>query len=101
MKIRSTLHNLAQEAKAEETKIVGRHRDNNRRPMSHRIHRTAVHLMHTGQLTAIGLPAILAFEAARPVWEKFVEAPMKEFMFGHDSSAHVEALSTISTHFLG
>lgn len=100
-KITSTLHTLSNEAKAEEQKIVGKHRKAERTPIGHHIHRTAVHFLHTGQLMWMGLPAILAFEAARPAWQKFVETPIADLMFGNHSSAHAEAMSTIAQHYFG
>lgn len=30
------------------------------------------------KITALGLPAILAFEAARPIWTHFVEHPIAQ-----------------------
>lgn len=105
-KINSILHNLATEAKAEEGKIVGRHRKelSPNQKIAHKVHRAAVHVYHTGQLMWIGLPAIIAFELGRPAWMKFVETPIADLMFGNHSSAHTEALSTlstISTHYFG
>jgi len=99
--ITSTLHTLATEAKAEETKIVGKHRKalTPNQKIAHKIHRTAVHVMHTGQLMWIGLPAIFAFELGRPAWVRFVETPIADLMFGDHGSTHVEALSTITQHF--
>lgn len=99
--ITKTLENLANEAKAEESKIVGKHRKEAKTPIVHHLHRTAVHVYHTGQLMWIGLPAILAFEAARPAWEKFVETPLTDIMFGSHGSSHTEALGTIAQHYFG
>lgn len=99
--ITNTLTSLANEAKAEEQKIVGKHRKPAKTPLSHHVHRTVVHVMHTGQLMWIGLPAILAFEAARPAWEKFIEVPLSSLMFGHPDSTHTEAISTITQHYFG
>lgn len=101
--ITNTLANLAKEAKAEESKIVGRHRANAKTPLAHHLHRFGVHAMHTGQLAWIGLPAILAFEAARPAWQRYVETPIADTLFGNHGSVHTTAqtVSTITAHFLG
>ena len=99
--ITSTLHNLATEAKAEEGKIVGKHRKAERTPIGHHIHRTAVHFLHTGQLMWMGLPAILAFEAARPAWVRFVETPISNILFGDHGSTTVHAASTVAQHYFG
>jgi hypothetical protein len=100
--MKNTLRNLANEAKAEERKIVGRHR---RTPtpnekIAHTAHRAAVHVLHTGQLAWIGLPAIFAFEAARPIWERFVEIPLSSMMFGEHATTHTESIATLTAHFL-
>ena len=105
-KITSTLHTLSNEAKAEESKIVGRHRKalTPNQVIARNAHRTAIHVFHTFQLMWIGLPAILAFEVSRPAWMRFVETPLSELMFGHgDSTTHeaMSTLNTLSTHFIG
>lgn len=102
-KITRTLHNLADEAKAEETKIIGRHRKalTPNQVIAHKAHRAAVHVYHTGQLMWLGLPAILAFEISRPAWMRYVETPLSELMFGHGESATTHAIGTISQHIIG
>lgn len=98
------LRTLAEEAKAEERKIVGRHRKelSPNQVLAHKAHRAAVHVYHTGQLMWVGLPAILAFEAARPAWARFVETPIANILFGdHATPTHTEAIGTVAQHFFG
>lgn len=104
--ITSTLHTIAEEAKAEETKIIGRHRKalSPQQKIAHKAHRAFVHVYHTGQLAWIGLPAIFAFEAARPIWERFVETPIANTLFGeHTETVHAlpATVSTIAQHYIG
>lgn len=100
------LHNYAKtlriEAEAEESKVIGRHRraESASSRIARNVHRTSVHVTHTGSLIGAGLPAILAFEAARPAWQKFVEHPIAELMFGHGEETHTTA-ATIAQHFIG
>lgn len=102
-KLNSTLRDLANEAKAEEGKIVGRHRKelSPQQKIAYKAHRTAVHVLHTGQVMWIGLAPILAFELGRPAWARFVETPIANVMFGNHGSAHTEAMTTIAQHYFG
>lgn len=101
--ITSTLHNLATEAKAEEGKIVGKHRkvETSTAKAVRVAHKASVHAMHTGQIMWVGLSPILVFEAARPAWARFVETPIADLMFGNHGSSTVHAASTVAQHFIG
>ena len=88
---------LAQEAEADERREaarIGRHR----RPVTkadilhEKAHNTSKHLVHIILLTGAGMPAILTFEALRPLWTKYVEMPLTDVMVG--SHPATEALHT-------
>lgn len=92
------LHELAEEAKADEQKIVGKHRRNEspRTKTLRAAHNASKHAVHFVWLTWVGMPAILTFEAGRPFWEKYVELPLSTVMVG---TSHTEAFSALA-HFL-
>lgn len=99
----ANFRNLAKEAEADERRVaqeIGRHRrvETKAEKVAARAHNTTKHLVHTIILVWAGLPAILAFETARPLWVKYVESPLSDVMVG---TSHVEAMHTITTHFLG
>lgn len=93
------VHNLAIEAEQDEKKIVGKHRRDEGVHIKavRAAHNTSKHAIHVVALTWAGMPAILAFEAARPWWEKYVESNLTHMV----GSEHVEAIHTVSNHFLG
>lgn len=99
----TNFRNLAKEAEADERRVareIGRHRrvETKAEILLAKAHRTQKHMVHTIILVWTGLPAILAFEAARPLWVKYVESPLSDIMVG---TSHTEAFSTIAGHFLG
>lgn len=92
-RISSTLRNLAKEAEADEHRLshhVAQHRLVLTRAeiMAEKAHRTAKHCVHILILTGAGLPAILAFETARPLWVRYVESPLSRIMLGNQDVAH-------------
>jgi len=88
---------LAQEAEADERREaarIGRHRQPMTRAgiLHEKAHNTSKHLVHIILLTGAGMPAILTFEALRPLWTKYIETPLTDVMIG--SHPATEALHT-------
>src|SRR3954471_3036114 len=101
----TNFRNLAKEAEADESRMkaeIGRHRriETKAEKLQHHAHNTAKHAVHVIALTWMGLPAILAFEAARPLWSKYVETPLSDIMVGNEdivSTAHEYLSFTLTT----
>lgn len=83
----STIRDLANEAEADERRVTT-HLPKHRRVLTkseiaaEKAHKVAKHVVHVFILAGVGLPGILAFETARPLWVKYVESPLSDMMVG-------------------
>lgn len=101
--VAQTVRNLANEAEADERREVariGRHRKAMTKTdiLHEKAHNTSKHLVHVILLTGAGMPAILTFEALRPLWTRYVEMPLTDVMIG--SHPATEALTAVFVQFL-
>lgn len=103
----TNFRSLAHEAEADERAVqheIGRHRRiaTKREVLYRKGHHVAKHCVHILLLTWAGLPAILAFETARPLWVKYVETPITDITVGHDAvvSHTTEVLNLLIAHYL-